>query len=68
MAGQRGFEDRCAGGHVQFAASGRVAAQASGKLVNTATVEAIGVLDPNMSNNSATDGDTVLCFAPITGG
>ena len=48
------------GGHVQFAASGRVAAQASGKLVNTATVEAIGVLDPNMSNNSATDGDTVL--------
>ncbi|MCX7557222.1 beta-propeller fold lactonase family protein [Xanthomonadaceae bacterium JHOS43] len=48
------------GSHVQFAANGLVAAQAGGRLINTATVEAIGVLDPNMGNNSATDGDTVL--------
>lgn len=48
------------GGHVQFEATGIVGAQASGRLVNTATVQAIGVLDPNMDNNSATDDDTVL--------
>ena len=48
------------GGEVRFQATGVVGAQASGRLVNTATVEAIGVLDPDMTNNSATDDDTVL--------
>ncbi len=48
------------GGQVQFAATGIVRAQAAGRLVNTATVEAVGVLDPDTSDNSATDDDTVL--------
>lgn len=48
------------GGRLQFDATGTVRAQASGRLVNTATVTAIGVLDPDMSNNTATDDDTVL--------
>jgi uncharacterized repeat protein (TIGR01451 family) len=49
-----------AGGQVQFLATGTVRPKATGRLVNTATVEAIGVLDSNQANNSATDGDTVL--------
>lgn len=57
------------GGQVQIEASGVVRADAAGRLairntggrlINTATVEAVGVLDPNMSNNSATDDDTVM--------
>lgn len=53
------------GGHVQFEATGIVGPQASGRLINTATVQAVvsggvSVLDPNMANNSATDDDTVL--------
>ncbi len=48
------------GGKVQFSATGIVRAQASGRLINTATVEALGVLDPDMTDNSATDDDTVL--------
>lgn len=48
------------GGRVQFEARGIVRDQAAGRLVNTATVEAIGVLDLVMSNNSATDDDTTL--------
>ena len=53
------------GGHVQFQATGIVGAKAMGRLVNTATVVAVtsgggSVLDPDMSNNSATDDDTVL--------
>lgn len=49
-----------AGGQVRFLATGTVRAKATGRLANTATVEAIGVLDSNQSNNSATDSDTVL--------
>lgn len=49
-----------AGGRVTFRAVGTVSAGASGRLINTATVSAIGVTDPNLANNSATDDDTVL--------
>lgn len=48
------------GGQVQFDATATVRAQATGRLVNTATVAGIDVLDPNLGNNSATDDDTVL--------
>lgn len=48
------------GSQVQFDATATVRAQASGRLINTATVTAIDVLDPDLSNNSATDDDTVL--------
>lgn len=57
------------GGSVQIQAVGTVRADAAGRrlltlsggvLVNTATVEGIGVLDPDMSDNSATDGNTVM--------
>ncbi|HRQ63609.1 MAG TPA: beta-propeller fold lactonase family protein [Xanthomonadaceae bacterium] len=48
------------GARVTFAATGVVSNLASGRLVNTATVTGIGVVDPNPGNNSATDDDTVL--------
>jgi uncharacterized repeat protein (TIGR01451 family) len=48
------------GGRVIFAATGVVGESASGRLVNTATVSALGVSDPVPGNNSATDDDTVL--------
>lgn len=48
------------GGQVVFEATGQVAEGASGRLINTASIQANGVFDPNESNNSATDGDTVL--------
>ena len=57
------------GGSIQIQAVGTVRADAAGRrllaesggvLINTATVEGIGVLDSNMSNNSATDGNTVM--------
>lgn len=48
------------GGSVEFLAIGRVGKAATGRLVNTATVSAIGAVDPNPANNSATDDDTVL--------
>ncbi|MCG6118525.1 MAG: beta-propeller fold lactonase family protein [Aquimonas sp.] len=49
-----------AGAGVQFLAIGRVSKTATGRLVNTATVSAVGAVDSNPSNNSATDDDTVL--------
>lgn len=49
-----------AGGRVQIQATGVVGPKAVGRLVNTATVTATNVLDPNLGNNSATDDDTVL--------
>ncbi|MEM1080709.1 MAG: beta-propeller fold lactonase family protein, partial [Pseudomonadota bacterium] len=49
-----------AGGFVTISATGVVSAGATGRLVNTATVSAEGVTDPDLSNNSATDDDTVL--------
>jgi len=49
-----------AGGRITIRASGTVAAGATGRLVNTATVSASGLTDPVPGNNSATDNDTVL--------
>ncbi len=48
------------GGRVTFAAGGPVAADASGRLINVASVTGIGVVDPNPDNNIAVDDDTVL--------
>jgi uncharacterized repeat protein (TIGR01451 family) len=50
-----------AGDSVIFTAGGLVRADVSGRLINTATVEApSGVSDSNQNNNSATDSNTVL--------
>ena len=49
-----------AGGRITVRASGVVSAGATGRLVNTASVSAVGVTDPVPGNNSATDDDTVL--------
>lgn len=49
-----------AGGSVVFEADGTLGDGVSGTLVNTATVTAVGVSDPDISNNSATDADTAL--------
>jgi uncharacterized repeat protein (TIGR01451 family) len=50
--------------HIRYTASGTVKAGVSGTLVNTATVAAPnGVIETDLSDNSATDDDTVL--API---
>jgi len=49
------------GGMATFTVSGTVASNATGSLVNTATVAApAGVIDPTLSNNSATDSDTIV--------
>lgn len=53
------------GGAVTFEADGIVGDSASGTLVNTATVQAqpvsgVAAVDPDESNNSSTDDDTVL--------
>lgn len=48
------------GGRVTYEATGIVREDASGRLINTATVTASGVQDPVIANNSATDDDTVL--------
>jgi uncharacterized repeat protein (TIGR01451 family) len=51
-------------GSATFTATGTVAATATGTLANTATVAAAaGSFDPNLTNNSATDTDTL---APTT--
>ena len=60
-------------GQLLIRASGEVAAGATGRLSNTATVTAIGVTDLNPDNNTATDDDTVLSpamdvFVAIDGG
>lgn len=49
-----------AGAAVVFEAVGTLGDAVSGTLINTATVTAAGVADPDASNNSATDGNTVL--------
>lgn len=49
-----------AGGSLRFEATAQVGATATGRLINTATITSDGVLDPDLTNNSATDGDTVL--------
>lgn len=48
------------GGRVVFNATGIVGASATGRLINTATVQGIGAVDPDEGNNSSTDRDTVL--------
>jgi len=48
------------GGTVTYLVQVTVASGASGTLTNTATVQAVGVLDPVSSNNSASDTDTIL--------
>jgi uncharacterized repeat protein (TIGR01451 family) len=48
------------GGQVVFTATGVVGQSATGRLINTATVSAAGVVDPNELNNSSTDDNTVL--------
>ena len=48
------------GSSVLFLASGVIGENASGHLVNTATVSAMDAIDPDETDNSATDGDTVL--------
>ncbi|MBY6204211.1 beta-propeller fold lactonase family protein [Halomonas denitrificans] len=48
------------GGRATIRAEGTISAEATGRLVNTATITALGVQDPDLSNNSATDDDTVL--------
>lgn len=55
------------GGTATFIVIGTVASNATGSLVNTATVTApAGVIDPTPSNNSATDTDTILSPADLS--
>jgi len=49
-----------AGGRVTIRASGIISADATGRLVNTATLSSADASDPRLFNNSATDDDTVL--------
>jgi uncharacterized repeat protein (TIGR01451 family) len=49
-----------AGARVVFEAVGELGDAVSGTLVNTATVNGRAIVDPDISNNSATDGNTVL--------
>jgi len=49
-----------AGGTVTYKATAIVREDATGRLVNTASVSGLGVQDPVIANNSATDDDTVL--------
>lgn len=49
-----------AGGSVTYSATAVVREDATGRLVNTATVTGVDVQDPVIANNSATDDDTVL--------
>ena len=53
------------GGSVTYTASCGISSGASGSLVNTATVAASGVGDPDISNNSATDTDTLAPSANV---
>src|ERR1022692_1113675 len=52
------------GGTITYTLQANIASNATGNLVNTATVTApSGVTDPNVSNNSATDIDSITTFA-----
>jgi uncharacterized repeat protein (TIGR01451 family) len=48
------------GASLVYEATGTLGDAVGGTLVNTATVSALDVSDPELGNNSATDGDTVL--------
>ncbi len=52
--------DLAVGASVTFTAVAMVNDSASGRLINTATIVGAGNLDPDPSNNVATDADTVL--------
>ena len=55
------------GGSLTYTVSGDVAADASGSLVNTVSVSAPGgVTDPDVSNNSATDVDSLTPVADLS--
>src|SRR6185295_12992998 len=55
------------GGSLTYTVSGDVAADASGSLVNTVSVSApVGVTDPDVSNNSATDVDSLTPVADLS--
>ncbi len=55
-----------AGGSVSFTVKATVAGNATGSLTNTANIAApAGVTDPNLSNNSASDTDTVTLVADL---
>ena len=56
-----------AGGSVTFTVTATVAGAATGSITNTASIAApSGVTDPNLSNNSASDTDTVTLVANLT--
>ncbi len=58
--------DLQAGGTVTYTATGTVSAAATGSLINTASVTTpIGVTDSVLSNNSATDTDTIAVQANL---
>ena len=55
------------GGSVTFTVTATIAGNATGTIANTANIAApSGVSDPNLSNNSATDIDTVLTTGNLT--
>ncbi len=54
------------GGSVTYTVSGDLAADASGSLVNSASVSAPGVTDPDLSNNSASDVDSLVPTADLS--
>ena len=58
--------DLPAGASAVFAVTGSVAADATGTLVNTATVTApTGTTDPNLANNTATASTPILALADV---
>ena len=58
--------DLPAGASAMFTVTGSVAADATGTLVNTATVTApSGTTDPNLANNSATASTPILALADV---
>ncbi|MDX1996620.1 MAG: DUF11 domain-containing protein, partial [Thermoanaerobaculia bacterium] len=54
------------GGSVTFTVTGTIAPDATGTLVNTATVTTGSVFDPNAGNNTATDTDTLTPQADLS--
>jgi uncharacterized repeat protein (TIGR01451 family) len=55
------------GGSVTFTASGTISPAATGTLANTAAVAtSVGITDPNLANNSATDTDTLTPQADVS--
>jgi len=56
-----------AGSSVTYTVNATIASSATGNLTNTATVTApVGVTDPNLANNSATDTDTLTPQADLS--